>query len=699
MRKQIFVRSLSTLGILLFFSTLFILAPEADAQEPVSPEDMLGVRNCRGAVICPCDDWIAYLVSVPRTVDEKPGGAWSELYLVSAKTGEIRPFITGKVNISSPRFSPDGSLLAFLTTRGKKAKKQVWMIPVGGGEAAQVTSSETSVGSFRWHPSGDRIAYTAIEAKDAKIKKLTDKGYGFIYFEEDLRNNDVHMIGVDRDGGTGEATRLTENVNVVRFEFAPSGDRMAVSITPSNLIDHVYMFQKIHIMDLASGKLTPISKNEGKLGNFAISPNGKKLAYTASLDRKDHAVSQAFVIDIDGGQALNLTEPGFRGHVSRIGWKNDKTIVYSASEGVWNTLNTVDAKGGKRKVILDGSKTGIVFNFPSGTPDFKHFAFIGNSIDIPGDVFYWKYGKSGMKRLTEENPWITERNLGRQDVIRFKARDGLEIEGILIYPIDYREGQKYPLIVGVHGGPEAHYSNRWTGSYFNPAQVLAGRGYLVFFPNYRASTGYGTEFALEGYMDAAGKEFDDLADGIEHLVSKGIADPDRVGMGGGSYGGYASAWFASYYTKYVRAVCMFVGISDLISKRGTTDIPYEELYVHSGKKLDADKDQWLFAMERSPIYHAKKSRTAVLIIGGAADTRVHPSQSMEFYRRLKMNDHPAVRLVQYPGEGHGNRKQPGRIDVLYRHLQWYDWYVRDMHPIDGPMPPLMIDESYGLELE
>ncbi|HMA76063.1 MAG TPA: prolyl oligopeptidase family serine peptidase, partial [Candidatus Krumholzibacteriaceae bacterium] len=145
--------------------------------------------------------------------------------------------------------------------------------------------------------------------------------------------------------------------------------------------------------------------------------------------------------------------------------------------------------------------------------------------------------------------------------------------------------------------------------------------------------------------------------------------------------------------------CMFVGISDLVSKRGTTDIPWEELYVHSGKKLDSSWETWEFSIKRSPIYYAHQSETAVLILGGAADTRVHPSQSLEFYRRLKMNNHPAVRLVRYPGEGHGNRKQPGRIDVLYRHLQWYDWYVKENKPVDGPMPPLFIEGYYGVELE
>jgi dipeptidyl aminopeptidase/acylaminoacyl peptidase len=146
----------------------------------------------------------------------------------------------------------------------------------------------------------------------------------------------------------------------------------------------------------------------------------------------------------------------------------------------------------------------------------------------------------------------------------------------------------------------------------------------------------------------------------------------------------------------VKAVAMFVGISDLISKRNTTDIPYEELYVHSGKKLE---EMWDISLKASPIYYARQSRSAFLILGGEDDPRVSPSQSLEMYRRLKMNDKKAVRLVQYPGEGHGNRKQPGQIDVLYRVLDWYDWYVRDLKPLDGDLPPLDISDKYGLELD
>ncbi len=696
MKETIFERAALYAKALTLISMMLLIFCGAGAGEVIAPEDVQRIKASYWADISPDGRWVAYSVYTQRQVDEDPGGAYNELYLVSVRTGEIRPFITGKVNINHPRFSPDGSKIAFTAKRGEKAKTQVWMIPIDGGESIQVTKSKTNVSTFRWHPGGKKIAFVAATPKSDIEKELDEKGYGFVFFKENLKHRNLYITGISREGGEDDARQLTEGITVWDFEFDPSGEKVAIGASPLNLIDHRYMFRKIYIVDLATKERTRLTDNPGKLGNYNFSPDGSRMVYTAASERKDHAVSQVYVIDLDGGTPTNLTEPGFRGHVSWAGWKDNKTVLYRAGEGVWPTLSTVSAGGGSRKVILDSSKTGIVFNAFSFTKDFEHFVLVGSSPNIPADIFYWRQGKKNLEKLTDLNPWISDLELGRQEVIRYRARDGLEIEGLLVYPVGYAGEERYPLIVGVHGGPESHYSNGWLTRYFNPAQVLAGKGYVVFFPNYRASTGYGVEFALEGYMDAAGKEFDDIADGIEHLVSIGVADPERVGLGGGSYGGFAAAWFATYYTKYVKAVCMFVGISDLISKRGTTDIPYEELYVHSGEKLEKT---WERSLERSPIYWAHQSRTAVLILGGKSDSRVHPSQSLEFYTRLMMNDHPATRMVQYPGEGHGNRKQPGRIDVLHRQLQWYDWYVKDARPFDGPMPPLDITEAYGLELE
>jgi len=235
----------------------------------------------------------------------------------------------------------------------------------------------------------------------------------------------------------------------------------------------------------------------------------------------------------------------------------------------------------------------------------------------------------------------------------------------------------------VHGGPESHYSNGWITRYVTPGQVLAARGFAVFYPNYRGSTGRGLAFAMGGQGDYAGAEFNDLVDGVEHLAGLGLIDRDRVGVTGGSYGGFAAAWCATALSEHFKASVMFVGVSDQLSKFGTTNIPNEMYLVHA---RSWPWEKWDFYRERSPIYHAEKHRTPLLILHGKNDPRVHPSQSLIMYRYLKTLDQAPVRLVWYPGEGHGNRMAAARLDYAHRLVRWMEHYVTgpggDMPAID-----------------
>lgn len=654
----------------------------------VSIADAMRLQTCGSVQVSPDGSRIAYLVTVPRGQDEEAGPAHSELHVVEANSGRSLPFVTGKVNVRAPRFAPDGRTLAFLAKRGEDTATQVWAIPLDGGEARRLTSAASSVLGFRFHPDGKRLLYIAQEAESARDKEMAKKGYGFVFYEENLRHRNLYVQPVEG----GEVTQLTSEVTVWAVEPTPDGSAVIVAASAKNLVDHEYMFQQLHRLDLGSGEMRQLTRHAGKMGDFAVSPDGRHVAYAGARDVRDHAASQAWVVPLAGGEAKNLTPPGFPGHVSEVSWRDASTLLVHTSEGVWNNLRLAPLGGGEWQILLDGRSAGVVVGPPSPSRDGAVIAFVGSTPSLPAEVYRWQ-SRAKVRQLTTRNPWLAERRLGRQGVIRYTARDGQEIEAILVYPLNYEKGTRYPLIVSVHGGPEAHHSNGWLTRYLDPAQVLAARGYLALYPNYRASTGYGVEFAMAGYGDPAGKEFDDVADGIAHLVKIGLADGERVGLGGGSYGGYAAAWFATHYTKLVRAVAMFVGISDLVSKVGTTDIPWEDQLVHIGSPLE---EAWDLMRQRSPIFWVKQSRSAVLIMHGDSDTRVHPSQSLAMYRRLKMNDHPATRLVFYPGEGHGNAKQTGRLDVLCRHLAWYDHYVRDTRPLDGPMPSLDVSDCYGL---
>ncbi len=678
----------------IFISVLFIVAisiQKANSQSAFTPKDLLELKSASISQLSADGSELIYAVSIARGPNEAAGAAHRTYYKMNLNTHESQALFKEDVKGSSPLWSPDGTVIGFLLPTEEIT--QVWAMPVMGGDMIQLTHAEGSVNSFKWNPATGGLAYLSRDVVSEKEKELKKRGYGFIFYEENLKNNNLFVLEFDSGGKPLEIKQLTSGVNVWDFEFNHQGSHIAATISPKNLIDQRYMFRKIYLIDIATSTSRIVSDNEGKLGNYAFSPNGKQLAYTAGVNINDAAVSQLYINHLEDNYKSNLTPEGFKGHISWANWKDDDEVVYLSGEGVYPTLTTIAVSGGARKIILDAKAEGIIYRSPQYSADFNHFVFTGSTPKDRSNIYYWD-GKSAMKAITDINPDLKTKTLAKQELIRFTARDGMEIEGLLMYPLDYTQGKKYPLIVYVHGGPESHHTNGWLSSYSNPGQVMANKGYLVAYFNYRASTGYGVDFSMEGFMDPAGAEFDDLADGIEYLIANKGADRERVGMAGGSYGGYASGWFATYYTNYVRAVCDFVGISNMISKKGTTDIPYEELYVHSGDKLE---NQWQMSLERSPIYWAHQSKTATLIYGGANDTRVHPSQGMELYRRMKMNDHPAVRLVQYPGEGHGNRKQVGRIDVLYRQIEWLDWYVKDLNPLNGSMPRLDISDRYGLD--
>lgn len=315
-------------------------------------------------------------------------------------------------------------------------------------------------------------------------------------------------------------------------------------------------------------------------------------------------------------------------------------------------------------------------------------AFVGHTPTIPPEVYVMGAVDKEPRRLTDSNPWLKTMAFAKQEVVKYKAKDGLELEGVLIRPLNEEKGKRYPLVLHVHGGPEAHYSNGWITRYADLGQVAAAKGMASFYPNYRGSTGYGVEFSMKGQAAAAGKEFDDFVDGVDHLIKMGLVDEKKVGITGGSYGGYATAWGATYYSHRFAAGVMFVGLSDLVSCAGTTDIPQEMTLVHHRKWL---WDDWDYFLKASPIKHLDKAKTPLLIAHGKNDPRVHPSQSLELYRHLKVRNQAPVRLVLYPGEGHGNRRAASRLDYNIRTLQWFEHYLKGP---GGAMPAMDLD--YGL---
>jgi dipeptidyl aminopeptidase/acylaminoacyl peptidase len=450
------------------------------------------------------------------------------------------------------------------------------------------------------------------------------------------------------------------------------------------------MLKRVYVVDVDTGQIVERVKNPGKLGSVCWSPDGKHLAMISGVDIHDPREGRLMVASIPGDGTVRDLMPGYQAHVSSFAWKDETTLVWLAGEGTGTTAGEVDLHG-HSKVLIEPGDT--ILSDMTLSENGKTVAFVGNSPCHADEVFVSTGKEQAARKLTDNNPWLTEMRFAEQEVVPWTARDGLELEGILIYPLNYEKGRRYPLILCVHGGPEAHVSHGWITSYSRPGQVAAARGFAVFYPNYRGSTGRGVGFSKLGQADAAGKEFDDLVDAVDHLVGLGLVDKDRVGITGGSYGGYASAWGTTYYSDRYAASVMFVGISDNVSKVGTTDIPEEMYLVHHRKRLWED---WDYFIGRSPIRYVQRNRTPTLILHGKEDPRVHPSQSLELHRHLKTLNQAPVRLVLYPGEGHGNRRAAARFDYSVRLLRWMEHYLQGP---GGEPPDFAIDyaKEWGAE--
>lgn len=651
----------------------------ASAQRTMTSVDVARLQSVKEAVISPDGSMVAYVLTVPRVpFAEDSGAAWGELHVID-RDGNSRPFVTGDETVQSLDWTPDGKSITFLAKREGDESSSLYRIAVSGGEAVKIIEHDTKITEYSLSPDGRRLVFVAPDEEPEDVGELEEKGFNPVVYEEEDLFNRMWLYDLEsRD----QPTQLEIDGHVSRIQWSPSGDRIVFALAPTPLIDDEYMERRIRVWSLEDEQIIAAIENPGKLGEMAVSPDGKWIAAIAAEDITDPREGRLVVAPVGGGELRDLL-PGLEGLVQRIAWLDADTIVYVLDEGVVTHVERIDADGRNRRRLIPADR--VAFESLSVSSRGDRLALVASSPTHPAEVFAASGRNWTLSRLTDNNPWLDQVRLAPQEVVRFEARDGLEIEGILIRPLDQQQGRRYPLIMAVHGGPESHHHNGWLTSYSYPGQVGAAKGYAVFYTNYRGSTGRGVAFSKLSQADPAGKEFDDIIDAVDHLIEIGLADRDKVGITGGSYGGYASAWGATYYSERYAAAVMNVGISDKISKIGTSDIPNELYQVHERRWPWED---WDLLRERSPIFHVEKARTPLLILHGEDDTRVHPSQSLMLYRYLKILNQAPVRLVLYPGEGHGNRKSAARLDYNLRMLQWFDHYLKGPGGEPPPKDPV-----------
>lgn len=665
------------------FVVAALLAAGPVAGAGMSLDQIARLQEVTEVAVHPHGDRVAYVRSVPRKIpDQEDGPAWAELHVADAG-GESRGFVTGEVNVAQARWTPDGRSITFLAKRGDDATQRLYAIPADGGEARVLAALETDIDGYSLSPDGTRAALLAFEPVDEALEKERKQGFDQVIYEEDWQPRRIWIA--DLGGNDTEPRMLAPEGSVQEVHWSPAGDRLAVKVAPRELVDDTLIFARIRMLDLEGNELGRVD-NPGKLGAMAWSPDGAHLAFIGTNLQNDPREGRLMVTGASGGEFADLL-PGLAGHVWHLDWDGEGRIVHVTYQGTETHVGRIAPDGTGREVVIDDDRVWYGIDAAGDV-----LALVGSAASHPREAFRVPQAGAEPRRLTDSNPWLEDVELARQEVITYQARDGLEIQGILFYPLDYTEGQRYPLILAVHGGPESHYSNGWLTTYHLPAQHAAAEGYFMFYPNYRGSTGRGVEFTLTSQGRPAQEEFDDLVDGVDHLIAEGLVDADRVGITGGSYGGYASAWGATYYSEHFAAAVMNVGLSETIAMFGTSDIPWEFYHVHYRKWPWEDWDGF---REASPVFHVRNAQTPILILHGDADPRVDPTQSKILYRYLVMQeDPPPVRLVLYPGEGHGNRRAASRFDYSLRLMRWMNHYLKGE---GGDPPEHRLD--YGLDAD
>jgi dipeptidyl aminopeptidase/acylaminoacyl peptidase len=656
------------------FLLLLLLSGSAQqVQAQLTPEHVTQLQAVTSTAISPDGRWVAYTLSEPRAaVEDTVAGlrGYSELWIAPVAGGAPRPVVQRPMSASGPAWSPDGTMLGFVY-RG-----QVHTVPAEGGEPRAVTSAPAGVMAFRWSPDGRTIAFTSRvqEAPEEAARRrrgddvMVTTG-AYLPWVFPLQVPRPVRLWTQPTAG-GEPRALTPEGHFVRdFVWSPDSRRLAVQITEEGDADADQMDRRLVTVTMdGAGAPQLLVPTPGKLGPMAWSPDGSRLAYLAAITRNDPLAQSIFVVS-PGGAALNLT-PGYEGSVVWVGWQDNRTVRFISVESTRTVMQTVPVAGGSFTAVMGRGPE--IFQSVSFSRDGNTFAMPANTAAHPNEVYVGNVRERRLRRITNHNAFLANVQLGRQETVSYTARDGWRMDGVLIHPVNAQPGVRAPLAVLPHGGPEGIDFDGWGTNALYPAQVLAGAGYAVFRPNYRGSGGRGVLFSQCDHRDLGGREFDDVLDGIDHLHATGVADRERVGISGTSYGGYFSAWAGTRHSERFRLAIPFAGISNWMSFMGTTDIPVEMAVVHW--------DLWpwehpLLMWERSPIAHIATANTPMIIGHGLVDERVHPEQMIQLHQSLRLKGVPSE-LVLYPREPHGLLERQHQLDYMRRILQAFDRYVR-----------------------
>ncbi|HWY06667.1 MAG TPA: S9 family peptidase, partial [Candidatus Acidoferrales bacterium] len=523
-------------------------APAAEQRKILSPENFLELRTVQDPQFSPDGLRVAFVVSEPLKDEKRIRHIW----LYDKRTGTARQFTYSEKSETWPRWSPDGKKLAFLSNRGGE-EQQIYTLSMTGGEAAPVTKGKASVSAFAWSPDSQSIAYIAPDPKsEAEEKKSKDKDDARVVDKDDKQPR-VHILDLAKKE---ERAVTPATWKIKELKWMPDGQSIVVLATSKPASD---VFTDGLYSIWLRGGMDELRAPHGPINGLKISPDGKLVGFAAARD-DGPTPHDLWLIGSEGGVARNLTGASLDRPVGSYHWAKDGSLTLVYSEGFRNKF-AVYSRTGERKDLPD---------LPANPGEFDmsatgEIAFVGQTSVAPQEL--WLRDAEGqIQQVTHLNDSLKPFGLIAPEYYKYKSLDGVEIEAALLKPAGYDGKSKLPTIVLVHGGP----TGNWRDAVDIWGQLLVARGYAVLYPNVRGSVGYGEKFMEMNRADWGGGDFKDVIAGIEDLITKGIADPARLGIGGWSYGGYMAEWAVTQEIPHpFKAAVSGAGMANLISEFGT----------------------------------------------------------------------------------------------------------------------------------
>lgn len=652
-------RSLALLAAVLAAISALPATSAAQAKRPMTFQDIIALKSVSDAQISPDGNWVAYTVGHADTV---ANATITHVYMVPAAGGSAFQFTTGEKSDSRPRWSPDGKWIAFVSDRGEHP--DLYVISATGGEARQLTDTKTGVSAFDWSPDGTRIAYVAQQPLSAAEQKRHKDKDDAVVIDHNFRFNHIYTIDVATKQVTGV---VTADIQASDPEWSPDGNSIAYVANPTPNADDGRL-SDVYVVPSTGGTPRLLVSNDGPDNAPRWSPDGRSIAYLTRIGKRDVVGQEQLAVIPAAGGTPHVITAGFLYQPGPATWSPDgNTLYFTANVRTTSQLFRVSATGGSPDALTDiaGVMSPVTFS-----RDAQTIAYTQTDMQHPSDVYTARVAsKVTGTKLTDHNPQVRELALAKSELVRWKGADGMDVEGILYYPLNYEPGKRYPMVAEIHGGPAGAWNQSFPGSWGNSADVWAGRGWAVFFPNPRGSTNYGEKFLRANVKDWGGGDYHDIQTGIDHLVKLGVADSTKLAQSGWSYGGYMTAWTLTQTHRF-KAVMVGAGLTDMPSMYGTNDIPSTILEYFLGEPWD-DPAQYA---ARSAMTFIKQARTPTLIQQGQADPRVPIGQSEELYLGLKHN-HVPVELVFFPREPHGLREPRHQLTKMENEYAWFAKWV------------------------